>query len=416
MDRRQYLKHFMIILSGTTAAQAVNLLSYPFLARLYSPEAFGAFAMFVAAAAIPSAIACGRFDLAILTAPRAGRFGIFWLSVLVSAGMGLASAVLSVAYWAFYARGIELLLLPLLLGLCVFLTGACSAMMYALMREDRFRASSSSLVTRIGGTVVVQLALAAVAPSGLSLSLGFASGLVAQALFLLIVHARTSGVPRFRRRDVRAMARRFRRQVAVDIPSTLIAAFSLNLLTFILAGLYGQRVTGFYSIGNRLAITPLQLFNDALGQTFFQKAARAQEAKGHFWDEMKFSLLTSGLISLGVLAAILLFARPFIILYLGRQWAPAADMLVILAPMLAMRSLAMSIATTVFVMRAAHWLFIHNVANVGVTIAAWGIASLLGLGPVAFLGVAALMIGLEYTAFALFLIWASRSQQRRAAF
>lgn len=411
MDRRTYLKHFMILLGGNSAAQAANLLSYPFLARLYSPEAFGHFAMFVAAAAIPSAIACGRFDLAIPTAPKAGRFGIFWLCILVSAGLGLLAAPISLLYWWFNATGGDLILLPLLLGLCVFLTGACSAMTYFLMRHDRFRTSSFSIVVRTGSAVACQLALALVAKTGISLILGFAFGLVAQALYLVTVYARTTGKPPFRIRDVRAMFQRFRKQVTVDIPSTLIAAVSLNLITFLLAAFFSQRIVGFYSIGNRLAIMPLQLFNDALGQTFFQKAARAREAKRHFWDEMKFALLTSGMLSLGVLAGILLFARPFVILYLGREWAPAADMLVILAPMLAIRSLTMSIATTVFVMRSAHWLLFHNIANVGATLAAYGIGVLLDLGPLAFLGIAALFIGLEYTAFALFLIWSSRREQ-----
>lgn len=413
MDRRLYLKQFMIILSGNGAAQAANLLSYPFLARLYTPLEFGVFATFVAAAAIPSSVACGRFELAITTAPRWGRFGILWLCVAIAAAVGLLSVVGAAIYWQLSGTAAHASL-PVLLGLSIFLTGVTSAQSMFLMRHERYRATSSSLLVRTGGAVAVQLALAFVSATALSLILGFVFGLIAQAAMLAVVIWRRVRPGKPRLRDMRAMFLRFRRQVTVDIPSTLIAAFSLNLITFLLGGLYGQRVVGFYSIGQRLAITPLQLFNDALGQIFFQKAARARETKGHFWEEMKFSLLTSGLISLGVLVVILLVARPFIIFYLGQQWAPAADMLVILAPMLAVRSLTMSIATTVFVMRAAHWLFIHNVANVAVTIAAYGVALFLGLGPVAFLGVAALMIGLEYGVFALFLIWASRRQQRQA--
>jgi lipopolysaccharide exporter len=414
MDRRLYLKQFMIILGGNGAAQAANLLSYPFLARLYTPHEFGLFATFVAAAAIPSAVACGRFELAVTTAPRSGRFGILWLCVAIAAIVGLLSVLVAAIYWQVSPTPAHPAL-PLLLGLSIFLTGVTSAQSMFLMRHDRYRATSCSLLLRTASAVAVQLALAWIAATALSLILGFVFGLLAQAGMLALVIRRRIGLGKPKLRDMRAMFRRFRRQVTVDIPSTLIAAFSLNLVTFLLAGLYGQRVVGFYSIGQRLAVAPLQLFNDALGQIFFQKAARARETKGHFWDEMKFSLLTSGLLSLGVLAVILLFARPFIILYLGREWAPAADMLVILAPMLAMRSLTMSIATTVFVMRAAHWLFMHNVANVAVTIGAYAIALHWGLGPTAFLGVAALMIGAEYAVFGLFLIWASRRERAALA-
>jgi O-antigen/teichoic acid export membrane protein len=407
MDRRQYFKHFMIILTGNGAAQAVNLLSYPLLTRLYTPHEFGVFAMFVAASAVPGAIACGRFDLAVTTAPKAGRYGILWLCAAIAAAVGLLSIGAAALYWQLSGRGTGMLL-PLLLGLSVTLTGVCSAQSMFLMRHDRYRAQSLSVLTRTGGAVLAQIGLGLVAATAMSLILGFVFGLLAQALLLAgVIWLRLD--PRWPRlRDMRAMFFRFRHQVAVDIPSTLIAAFSLNLLTFLLAALYDTRTVGFYSIGNRLAIVPLALFNDALSQTFFQKAARAKETKGHFWDEMKFSLVTSALLSVAVLAGIVLLARPFITMYLGRQWAPSADMLIILAPMLAVRSLTMSIGTTVFVMRSAHWLFIHNVANVVTTLSAYGISVWLGLSALNFLIVASALLTIEYALFAVFLIAKAR--------
>jgi O-antigen/teichoic acid export membrane protein len=408
LDRRQFLRHFMIILTGNGAAQAVNLLSYPVLARLYSPEAFGTFAMFVAATAIPSAIACGRFDLQVPTAPGPGRFGIFWLCLAIASIVGILSIGGAAIYWQYSDIRADSSV-PFLVGLAVFLTGACSAMSMFLMRHDWYRTQSLSVLTRTGGAVIVQIALGLLAATSFSLITGFVAGLAAQALLLAAVVWRRLNPGPPRKRGMRAMFSRFRPQVAVDIPSTLIAAFSLNLLTFLLAALYGQRTVGFYAVGNRLAIVPLALFNDALSQTFHQKAARAKETKGHFWDEMKFSLLASALLSIAVLAGIVLLAKPFIMIYLGKQWAPAADMLIILAPMLAVRSLAMSIGTTVFVMRAAHWLLIHNIANVLTTLAAYGIAALLDLSSLKFLMVASAMLTIEYALFATFLIFKARS-------
>ncbi|MEO5772690.1 MAG: oligosaccharide flippase family protein [Sphingomicrobium sp.] len=409
MNRREYFQHFMVLFTGTAAAQVANLLSYPFLARLYSPHDFGTFALFLAASAIPGAIACARFDLAVPTAPRAGRFAILWLCIVIAAGMGVASAIGGAVYWQFFATNPSMFM-PLLLGLCVFLTGFCAAGSLYLMRHDRYRLSSFSMVVRTAVAVVIQIALAFAWPNAFSLILGFTLGITAQAVVLgtsIFLHV-SPGRPRAR--PILAMARRFRRQVMVDIPSTLIAAVSLNLLTFILSNLYGQAVVGLYAIGNRIAVTPLQLFNDALSQVFFQKAARAQEEKGHFWNEMKFNLLTSGLLSLAVLIGIWIFARPFITFYLGSKWEAAADMLLILAPMLAVRSLCMSVATTVFVLRRPQWLLGHNVAGVLVL----GLVYLIGLARELtvdqFLILASALLLVEYAAFAALLIWAARAR------
>jgi O-antigen/teichoic acid export membrane protein len=401
------LRHFLIILSGNGAAQVVNLLGYPFLARLYSPEEFGLFGLFVAAAAVPGMIACGRFEFAIPTAPKWGASSLLWLSFIVSAMIGFISGAAAAIYW--WRASLETgPAFPVLLGLCVSLIGICAASTMLVMRNDGYRAVSVSVLARTAMVILSQVGLAFVTGGSLSLMVGFTLGLVVQAAILVSWIWRRLNPGRPQRRRMRAMFLHYRRQVAVDFPSTLVAALALNILTFALAFLYDQRTVGFYSMGSRLAVVPLALFNDALSQVFFQKASRAKAEKGHMWDELRFSIVTSGILSLAVLFAIVLFARPFIGIFLGARWLPAADMLIVLSPMIAARSLAMSIATTVFVLRSAHWLFIHNVATVILPLAACAAAVLFHLSPIGFLIVASALLFIEYAAFGGFLVFAAK--------
>jgi O-antigen/teichoic acid export membrane protein len=413
LDRRQYLRHFLIILGGNGAAQAINLLGYPFLARLYSPHEFGLFGIFTAAVAIPGMVACGRFEFAIPTAPKRGAAGVLWLAVLTSAAIGiLSTAGAEIYWWANPAAGGAAL--PLLLGLCVFLTGICAATSMFLMRHDGYRSVSASILVRTVVAILSQVVLAFAAGGAISLIVGFTLSLVAQAAMLVTLTWRRINPGPPRRPIIVAMFARYRRQVSVDFPSTLVGALALNILTFALAILYDPGTVGFYSIGNRLAVVPLALFNDALAQVFFQKASRAKEQKGHLWDELKFNLLTSSLLSLGVLVGIVVLARPFIGIFLGERWLPAADMLIILSPMLAMRALVMSIGTTVFVLRSAHWLFVHNVATVVIPLLALAIAWSLHLSPLMFLGIVSATLAIEYAAFGLFLTLAVRRDRASA--
>jgi len=407
MDRRQYLRHFMIILTGNGAAQAVNLLSYPLLARLYTPQAFGGFATFVAASAIPATIACGRFDLAVPIAPKWGRYGVLWLCAFIATGVGILSAIGASIYW-YFTNGKLGALLPFLLGLTVALTGICAALSMFLMRHDRYRTQSISVVTRTGGAVAIQVAFGLFAATSLSLILGFVFGLLAQTLLLTADTWRHLSPRRPRAREMRAMFFRFRRQVTMDIPSALLSGFYLNILTLFLGVISDQRTVGFYAIGNRLAAVPLQLVNDALSQTFFQKAAQAREAKGHFWDEMKFGFLTSAALSIAVLVGIVLFARPFIVIYMGARWAPAAKMLIILAPMLAAMSVAQSVATAVFVLRKTHWRLIHTTGLFALHLIIFGIARSLRLSVYEYLAIASLTFVVAWIGYAVVLLVASR--------
>ena len=66
--------------------------------------------------------------------------------------------------------------LPWLLGISVFLTGFCTASTLFLLRHDRYRTASGSIVIRIRGAAVVQILMAFVWGGGTGSSLAIAPG------------------------------------------------------------------------------------------------------------------------------------------------------------------------------------------------------------------------------------------------
>lgn len=407
MDHRQYLKHFAMLFSGTVAGQVINLASYPLLARLYTPAAFGAFATFVAATAIPSSIACLRFDLAVPTAPQWGRFAILWLCTFMSGAAGIVSVLGSAAYWLL-VEGSFNPFLPVLFGLTIFMTGFCLGTTLYLMRNDQYRFTSVSAVARTGTTAATQLGLGLVMPNSFSLIVGSVVGLAAQALILassMWIHTRPRGP---RRSQMLVLFRRYRRQVAIDIPGTVLAIGSMNMPTFVIAAIYGQRIVGYYGFAQRIAILPLQLFNDSLSQVFFQKAARAHEESGHFWPELRFNLVATTLVSLGAVLGIWIFAKPVVALYLGQKWLPVSIMLIILAPMLGIRSVAYSITPSIFVLRRVHWRFVHFVIEGVLHAICYTAAIALGLSSIEYLILVSALFGIEWLRFLFQMIIAAR--------
>jgi lipopolysaccharide exporter len=409
MNRGQFSRQFLALFSGTLLAQLFNLASYPLLSRLYTPTDFGLFGTFIAASAIPGAIACGRFELAIATAPHAGRRATLWLCLTISVAVALLSTALISAWW-WHADVPSIGILAPMLFLAVLLTGVTNATTMFLIRHESFRFASTGVVLRTATTVILQLAFALTWQSPAGLIVGFCLGLAAQAIMGVIISRRSFGIGRPKAQHMRAMFRRFRPQVSVDLPGSLLAALSFNLIPFFLQFLYGIRAVGYFSVGQRIAVLPLQLFNDSLSQVFFQRAARAYEDRGEFWQEYRFTLIASGLISLAMLIGMLFLARPVLAIYLGPGWDTAATILIIMAPMLAIRSVTMSLATTVFVLRKPAWLLYHNMGGVlaiGLAFAfAWSMkASLTG-----FLTLLALLQGIELLVFFAVITFAARRQ------
>lgn len=398
MNRGQFSRQFLALFSGTIVAQLFNLASYPILTRLYSSEDFGLLGTFVAASAIPGAIACGRFDFVIGTAPHAGRRAVLWLCFVIAFAVAVISTAIILTWW-YYTALPSAGILALMLFFAVFLTGISSATMMFLMRHDNVRFASIGVVLRTATTVILQLGFAVVWPSPLGLIVGYCVGLAAQALLGLVVSSRSQGLGKPRKGQMRAMLRRFRGQVSIDLPGTLLAALSLNLLPFFLQFLYGIRSVGHFSVGQRIAILPMQLFNDSLARVFFQRAARAQEERGEFWQEFRFTLLWSSLISLVMLLGMIFFARPILAIYLGPGWGLAATILIIMAPMLAIRSVTMSLATTVFVLRRPEWLLFYNLAAVTTIAGSFAFAWVTGIVLTEFLTILAVLEGAELLCF-----------------
>lgn len=409
MSRHQYLHQFFALFTGTAAAQLFNLASYPFLARIYSPADFGLFGIFIAVSAIPGAIACGRFELGIVTAPASGRRAMLWLCWSISLVVSLVASVLVSLYWWFTDTPALGLLVPQLF-IAIMLTGVTNSTTMYLMRHESFRFASAGVVVRTATTVIAQVALVKTGHAPIGLILGFCLGLAVQALFVVVVSAQGPGIGRPQSGRMLAMFRRFRLQVSVDIPGSLLSALASNLIPFLLQLLYGIGAVGFYLLGQRIAALPLQLFNDSLAQVYFQRAARANDERGEFWCEFQFTLLWSGLISLVVLAGMVLLAKPVVVLYLGAKWDVAGTILVILAPMLAIRGVTMSLATTAFVLRRPAWLLCHNLASVAALALAFGLAWASSADLLRFLSLLALLQGIEFAGFLLILGLAARKQ------
>ena len=62
----EFNKNVLTLLTGTTVAQAIPVAISPILTRIYTPEDFGLFAIFIAMTAIFGSIVNARYDLAIM--------------------------------------------------------------------------------------------------------------------------------------------------------------------------------------------------------------------------------------------------------------------------------------------------------------------------------------------------------------
>jgi O-antigen/teichoic acid export membrane protein len=232
----------------------------------------------------------------------------------------------------------------------------------------------------------------------LGLILGFCLGFAVQAV--LLRSAFRGEKPR-RRGPLhrRAIVARYRRQVLTDVPSTLIAATVLNVMSLLLLDLYSRQQVGFYALAFRVAVLPVSIITTSLSQVFFQKASAGYRRNGAFWGEMRLNILATGALSLLLFVPMALVARPAFALAFGARWLPAADLLVLLTPMLAVRFVSLSIQSAPLVVGKANWVLAQNIGLIAAIAASYAIARSFELRIEGFVLMTSLAMASVYAAF-----------------
>jgi O-antigen/teichoic acid export membrane protein len=393
---RVYFGQVAVLLFGNIAAQLVNLASYPFLTRLYTPAQFGGFAIFLTVVGILGPVACARFDVIVQSSRDWQLSSVVGQALRLNGAVALA-ATLGAAVYAL-ATGKIGAPLVLAVGIGVALTGYTLTATALLIRREQFVSYSRSMLVRSLATAAGQIGLWFLLPQARGLILGFCLGFAVQAVLL---RSAIRGEKPRRRSPLRrrAIVARYRRQVLTDVPSTLIAATVLNVMSLLLLDLYSHEEVGFYSLAFRVAVLPVSIVTTSLAEVFFQKASAGYRRSGAFWGETRLNILATSVLSLLVFLPMALFARPAFAVAFGPRWLPAADLLILLTPMLAVRFVSLSIQSAPLVVGKAKWVLAQNIGLIAAIAASYAMARAFDLPIAAFVLATSLAMASVYAAF-----------------
>jgi|GEM_PF-239072 len=347
------MKNLLLLISGTTVAQAIPVLFSPLLTRLYSPADFGVLALFTAFATVVGGIANGRYDGAILLPDREeDALQIGAVGACFAVGTSLVFLLLTHLFHESIAALLEQEELSLWLYFFPLssLLIAVSSLLYQLnLREKNYANLSRSTIARAVTQTAVPLGIGTL-KSG---ELGLIAGQVlshAAAVVVLVgrrkeKHIRLSEI---RLSEMRRLARRYADFPRFSIWATLANTLSYNLINVILSILYGTASAGLYSIVNRVLGMPMTVVGEAFGQVF-QREVRDESRNGkRVVAILTGTLLKLAAVSFPVFTVLYLWSEDVFQLVFGEEWAAAGVYARLLIPLFLVRFLSvplMSILT-----------------------------------------------------------------------
>jgi O-antigen/teichoic acid export membrane protein len=273
MSRPSFLSSVFTVAGGTAVAQAIALGALPFITRLYPPELYGGFVIFLAWGGFLLPVVCARFEVAIaLPSSMRAASAVAWGSLGIALGVSALCALAVAVAWALYppARLAALALLPLyvLLGGVVQVLGNWAARVHA------YRRLSLSRIVQAAATALLSLAWV---PLWGAQALGLVVATLAGQFIALGVLAQGLSQTGFRRRaaprQVWRLMRHFRRLTLFNVPHVLSDAAQGSGLPLLIAHFFGAPAAAYYAFSARLLKAPLGLVSGAVSQVYYPRAA-----------------------------------------------------------------------------------------------------------------------------------------------
>lgn len=352
-----YLISLLALASGTGLGQLISVCISPVLTRIYAPEDFGIFSVYLSIFSMLLIASSLKLELTIpivKTERRATTMFISAFFILVTiTGVILTATIL----WGLTVSvrtghpGLEALLMILPFAI---LGGGLYKILnfYAL----RILAYKRIAITRLQQSLTfsaTQVLFGLIGPSAFALALAHASARFVGCLSLW----RIARLPvlaerqRFSVRFARKLIYRYRRYPMISTVAGIVNAMGVHVPPVLIAFFYGPALAGFVALSNRIMSQPLTLIGQSVSQVYTGEASaklRINPRTLHkFYVQNTRSLLVTGIL---IIIPICLVIHPAVILIFGAQWADTATVIQILATMYIAQMVVVPLAQTLSIL------------------------------------------------------------------
>jgi lipopolysaccharide exporter len=333
----KFISHVLTLITGNSLAQVINVVGTLLLARLFAPEAFGSFALFVTVVSFLAVLGGARYELAIML-PESDfeAANVLLLAVLMLCGISGISLLVVALFHSAVARLLGDANLDLWLWgapIALFVNALYSVLSVWFGRMKRFQKLATARACQSLAIIFGQLVLLTIRPGGFALVGGWVLGQTFGTLILVVQLFYYDGKFVWQARDwtiVRQSMKKYRNFPFYKAPYSFVANASQQLVFIILRLFSTLDVVGFYSVAARAVYLPVTLITSSMNDVFYEKAAT--ELKQGRLETFVTRLLRIQVVLAAPWLVLTAFDAKLVFrLILGAKWVPAASYAAVLA-------------------------------------------------------------------------------------
>lgn len=363
MSTHQIKRDLSSTLLGQAFAQLLATVAYLVLVRLYLPEAFGGFALYVSLTTIIATFACFRLELLLPLAKTAVECSTL-ITMCVVLMLTVFGGVLLVTI-GFRTELAHLFALKKSASwLLVWLApGTMAAAGSAIMAQMALRAGRAPILplTRCGqvlAALAIQLALARRQDDSVGLVIG---DLVSKVLEIVVL----SGLLRADFASLHvipspkswaAALRRHRRFLSTSAPAGILNTVAVYIPQVLSNLVYGAQSAGYFSVAQRALNLPTSALTQGSSRVFTSHLTRAIRTKpSDVITVFKSSLKRVALIGLPIFLVASVLAPSLIPRLLGAKWEPSVPLFLAMTPLAVGQLMAGAVSTTLYCVGFYGW-------------------------------------------------------------
>jgi O-antigen/teichoic acid export membrane protein len=341
--KSEFSRNVLTLMTGTTIAQAIPIAISPILTRIYTPEDFGVFALYMSIASMVAVFATGRYEMAIMLPKKdSDAINIVALSILISFFVSFVTFLIvsllnqpitmvlnnpEISTWLYF------------IPLTVLLTGFYQSFNYWSNRNKEYRRLATNKVIYSGVTATTNMSLGVSGWGSSGLIIGQLFGhSVATLLFAKRVWKdigyRTYEIKKLK---IFALMKKYINFPKINLLHAFLNLFSSNLPILLISYFFNNTLLGFYALSNRVLVSPMAIVTNAYGQVFMQKMTEVYHKKSNELLFFKNHVMKILLYSFFPFALFFIYAPSLFVFIFGEAWEEAGLYAQILIPMLYLR-------------------------------------------------------------------------------
>lgn len=338
LSKEESSRNILTLMTGTSIAQAIPIAISPLLTRIYTPNDFGIYALFISIATIFGSIANARYEMAIMLPHKdEDALNIAALGILISTILSCALLVIVVSFNSSIATlignndiGFWLYFIPL----SVWLFGLFNVLKYFNLRKKNYKDIATANIYKSVATATIQLSLGFLKPGATGLVSGqIISGAIANTKLLKNILLETDIKKIIAIKKMKALAVRYKDFPMFSLWATLSNTLSVNLFNILISAYYSVATLGLYALVQRVLGIPASILGSSIGEVFYQQASVEKRETGTAIKSFKSTFKKLLMISIIPFTLLYVTVEDLFELVFGEDWRSAGEIAKIFIPL-----------------------------------------------------------------------------------